>query len=471
MNNIALTLFGISDCELIDCQSLVETDSDGRKKPYTQYHLLYTGDVLETCPVCGEKLYSHGTRISKVIDTPMGGLPVILEIEYPRRRCQKCKYIWKPNLDGVDEDRQITLRAFQDITQRALRNTFEDVCNDYMLTANTVKNVFVQYMNTYKERLRFKTPAFLGIDEIKIKKIGEVTVITDLEHHTLYDMLKGRNQASLTEYFEQLPDADKVLWVCSDMYRPFQKTIAFAMPNASWAIDHFHVVMKANEAVDYLRRKLQEDMPKRERIQTKRGFAYTLKTRLNDLSEEEAEKIKQARSNPKTAPFAIAYDLKEDFFNIYDQNPSSKENAQKAFANWESSIPEDDIYDKFRELASTVHHFYEQIFAYWDCPIAISNGFTECTNRLIRENNCRGRGYSFEILRARTLYRKTNLEIALREGLVSANIGPAIPESEPVFHFEGSEADVDDEDDYEPFPEDDDIGVEEINLNSNEETF
>ncbi|WP_353885993.1 transposase [uncultured Clostridium sp.] len=30
-------------------------------------------------------------------------------------------------------------------------------------------------------------------------------------------------------------------WVCSDMYRPFEKSISDAMPNARWAIDHFHV--------------------------------------------------------------------------------------------------------------------------------------------------------------------------------------------------------------------------------------
>lgn len=224
--------------------------------------------------------------------------------------------------------------------------------------------------------------------------------------------------------------------------------------------------MKANEAVDDVRRKLQSDMPKRERIKTKRGFAYTLKKRMDDLTEEEAEKIKLARRSEKTAPFAVAYDLKEDFFNIYDNNPSSKEAAQQAFAEWEASIPQDELYDKFRDLAKTVHNFYDQIFAYWDCPIAISNGFTECTNRLIRENNCRGRGYSFEVLKARTLFRRKNLALMFQNDLVTQNFGPSIPENEPVFHFEGSKNDTsydddDEDDDYEPFPEEDDIGVEE----------
>lgn len=99
-----------------------------------------------------------------------------------------------------------------------------------------------------------------------------------------------------------MPDREKVLWVCSDMYRPFQKSIGKAMPNARWAIDHFHVVMKANEAVDTIRRELQQGMSRKARINTKRGLAYTLKTRRCDLTTEEAMKIRLLRDDPTLAP-------------------------------------------------------------------------------------------------------------------------------------------------------------------------
>lgn len=144
----------------------------------------------------------------------------------------------------------------------------------------------------------------------------------------------------------------------------------------------FHVVMKANEAVDIIRKAVQADMTIADKVYTKKVTAYTLKKRFRDLNTEDAEAIKNLRHNEKLAPMAIAFDLKEDFFNIYDENPYSKENAQNAFKKWEESIPEDSIYNSFRKLANTVHNFYEQIFNYWDCPIAISNGFTECKTDL-----------------------------------------------------------------------------------------
>ena len=440
-------LFGIKDCEIVKTEELSKDDL-----LYKKIYLIYSGSVPNSCPKCGRKMYKHGARHSTFSDTPMFGYPVELDLQFPRMRCSSCNELWQPEFKSVDEKRKLTNRAFLDITQKSMRNTFDDVTNDYMLTANTVKNVFVDFMNEYNDKMRFKTPSFLGIDEIKIKKLGEITVITDLEHRTLFDMLQGRNQKSLTEYFMNLPDRDKVLWVCSDMYRPFERSIRDAMPNARWTIDHFHVVMKANEAVDAVRRIVQESMDKRERIQTKRGMAYTLKTRRKNLTPEEAEKIRLVRMSEKHKPLAIAFDLKEDFYDIYDKNPISKDNAIQAFLDWKDSIPVDNIYDKFRELAQTVHNFHVQIFQYWDCPIAISNGYTECTNRLIRESNIRGRGYSFEVLRGRTLYRKANLNSILKNGLA---IGPLIDEYEPVFRFDSTkeEDDIYDEDEYEPFPD------------------
>ena len=413
-----------------------KTNKDGTE--YAELDLIYEGSIPDTCPVCGGKLYSHGNRKLTVTDTPFLGHPSKLTMNIPRRRCRDCQSIWRPEIREIDEKHLMTTRAFTDIAQKSLKQTFASVAEEYMLAQNTVKNTFTDFIREKEDTLRFKTPAFLGIDEIKIKKLGEITVITDLEHRTLYDMTQGRNQSSLTEYFSRLPDAEKVIWVCSDMYRPFEKSIAQALPNARWVIDRFHLVAYANRAMDEVRKSVQKGMTKKNRIRTKKGLAYTMRTRLKNLTPAEAAKIRSCRNDPVLAPLATAFDLKEDFFNIYDENMASKENAQNAFEEWEKSIPKDAMYDDFRKLAGTVHNFYEQIFNFWDCPITITNGFTECSNRIIRENNVKGRGHSFEILRGRTLFRRSNIETMLNNG--TATFGPAIPVKGPVFHFEESKS-------------------------------
>lgn len=442
MNSGLDQMIGLKDCKLETCSIEVQ---DG--KAYNLLKLCYIGPLQDKCVSCGSKMYRHGARKIRLVDTPMGGRPTVIDLSFPRLRCCKCGEMTTPSVEGFDDKRRCTNRALIDITDRSLRNTFEDVCNDYLITGVTAKNIFEDFIDENKEILRFRTPEFLGIDEIKIRKLGEITVITDLEHHTLYDILPKRNTKMLSEYFRCMPEKEKVKWVCSDMYRPFEHAIGEVLPNAEWAIDHFHLVAYANLAVDDVRKQIQNKLSPKERIKTKKGLAYTLKTRARDLTTEETEKIRILRTNPKLAPMAVAFDLKEAFFDIYDDNLSSIDNAKKAFEVWENSIPADAIYEKFRALANTVHNFYEQIFNFWRCPIAISNGFTECTNRMIRENNCRGRGYSFKILRGRTLYRKTNLASALAGGQL--NVGPGIPEYEPVFHFNSTKEDAsDDFDDF-----------------------
>ena len=430
IDEILMSGFKIDNVQPFYDMPVSDQNHEGKR---IELKMTYVGELPVNCPACGKKLYNHTSKEILVADTVFVGGPTKLRLSIPRKRCPACKSVFQPKLDAIDEKRFMTKRLYAKMANLALKRSFRDIANEYGVAYNTVKNVFQEFIRENDQKLRFKTPAFLVLDEIKIKKLGELTVVTDLEHKTLYDMMEGRNQQSLTEYFSKMPNPENVLWVCTDMYRPFEKTIRQALPNARWVVDHYHVVAYANRAMDRVRIKVQSSMKKRDRIATKKGLAYTLRTRCSKMLPEEAMQIKECRLNPVLQPLATAFDLKEDFFNIYDNNLESKENAQKAFAEWEQNIPKDEVYDDFRTLAKTVHNCYEQIFNFWDCPISITNGFTECTNRIIRENNVRGRGNSFEILRGRTLYRHANLERIEENGML---LGPIIPKEGPVFHFE-----------------------------------
>ena len=430
--------FGIGCCRHVSTRQVVEGGSQT-----CTYEFRWCGEEPDTCPKCGGRLYSHGSRTVKVAHTPMLGKKTWLSIEFPRRRCRECGYIWQPRIEGVDERRKLTDAAYADIAQRSLRTTFREVAESYPISHVTVKNVFVEFTREHSDRLRFKVPAFLGIDEKNLKRFGMVTVVTDLEHKTVFDLVRGRRQADLDAYFSGLDGLEGVLWVCSDMYRPFWKSIAKYTPNATWVIDHFHVVKGANEALDQVRKGLQSTLDKRGRLELKKGLAYALRRRTRDLRPSEAAALRQLREDPGYDVLMRAYDLKEDFFDIYDENPVSRDDAEASFDAWEASIPKGGEFEPFRALARTVENHREYIFNWWDCPSRISNGYTECANRLINETDMRGRGYDFEVLRARTLYRKKNLDrIIASNGLT---IGPRFDERGPLFHMEPDGTDGRDE--------------------------
>lgn len=420
------SMLGIRDCALVDSSLEV---AEGRK--LQRFGLRYCGHVPTSCPSCGATMHSHGTRAMCVVSTPHLGAPTKLSIEYPRMRCTSCGNVWRPDIGGVDEDHRMTEAAYADIAQRSVRLTFREVAEDYPLSHVTVKNVFEDFMREYASRLRFKVPAFLGIDEKNLKRVGMVTVITDLENRTIFDMVPGRKQADLDSYFSSMEGLDRVQWVCSDMYRPFWKSIAKYTPNATWVIDHFHVVKGANEALDAVRKGLQGSLDKKGRLELKKNLANALRKRTRSLNAYEASALRELRGDDSYTTLMTAYDLKEDFFDIYDENPASREDAEAAFDAWSASIPKDKAFEPFRALARTVENHREYIFNYWDCPSRISNGYTECANRLINETDMKGRGYSFETLRARTLYRRQNLDrIIAGNGLT---IGPRIDAPGPLF--------------------------------------
>ena len=83
----------------------------------------------------------------------------------------------------------------------------------------------------------------------------------------------------------------------------------------------------------------------------------------------------------------------------------------------------------FKKLAKTVHNHYDDIFAYWDAPFSITNGYTEGLNGLIKMSNRLGRGYSYPIIRAKTLYSKEARKVGsgIRAGHGKVEYGPHIP--------------------------------------------
>lgn len=422
-------LLGVGDCIHVGAS----TSSEGGRQT-TTYELLWRGDEPAACPECGARLYRHGRRTVKVAHTPTLGNRTWLSIEFPRLRCSSCHAIWQPDIPGVDERRKMTDAAYVDIAQRSLNSTFREVADDYPISHVTVKNVFVDFVNEHAERLRFRVPELLGIDEKHFSRFGMVTVITDLEHKTVFDMFEGRKKSDLEEYFSGLEGLDRVLWVCSDMYRPFWKSLAKYTPNATWVIDRFHVVKGANEALDEVRKGLQSKLDKKGRLELKKGLAYMLRKRTRDLKAPEGAALRSLREDPAYAVLMRAYDLKEDFFDIYDDRNPSREAAEEAFDAWKASIPAEQAFDPFRALARTVDNHREFIFNWWDCPARISNGYTECANRLIGEADMKGRGYDFEVLRARTLYRRQNLERIIESG--GAALGPRVDADGPLFRLE-----------------------------------
>jgi transposase len=195
-------------------------------------------------------------------------------------------------------------------------------------------------------------------------------------------MLEHRTQEHLKPFFKDLPDADKVEWVCTDMWRPFKRSFAQYLPNAKLVIDKFHVVKMASEALEAERKNYQAQLSKEDRIYVKKSIRWLTLKRPGNLTPAEQkalEVIKQA-----IPALAMAYDFRKPS-SASTTNPTSRV-LRTPLRLGKNSLPPYGM-EPFKKLVKTVHNHYDDIFAYWDAPFSITNGYTEGLNGLIKMSN------------------------------------------------------------------------------------
>jgi len=399
--------------------------------------IIITAEVIEVippaCPQCRKPLYRHGHRRIEFADIPQQMQPVRLVIDRPRYRCESCGKTMTLDLPFLDERRRATQRLVGAIRERCLGMTFRGLAEQTGLAVNTIKNIAQDLIEELEATVRYETPVIMGIDELSLAG-GYRCIITNLATNSVFDMLEERTKARMKPFFRDLPDRDKVEWVCTDIWRPFKDSYGPYLPNARLVIDKLHVVRMASDALDYERRKHQAALDQNEHLKVKKSIRWLTLKRPSSLTPSEQEALKHVRFGMPL--LAEAYDFKEALYGIYDE--SDKASAMRAFKAWENSLPEGRL-PKFHALARTVHNNYEDIFAYWDAPIWLTNAYTEGQTGLEKVANRMGRGYSYEIIRAKTLYAKharkvgsllrqpTAAEVPTRGVKKQVEYGPHIP--------------------------------------------
>lgn len=347
------------------------------------------------CPRCGGRLYGHGAQLQKVMDTPMHGKRVMLEVTRRRFRCPACKATLFEPIPDLHERRQMTVRLVAYIERHCLKQTFAALHREIGVDNKTIRLVFDDYKARLEATIRFETPRVLGIDEIKV--IGQYrAMITNVEHLCLFDMLPTRKKEHLLAYFKALPDKDKVEFATMDLWNVYRDVITSCLPKAQIVADRFHVVRMADFALDTVRKSLRSTLTQKERIKLK-DDRELLHLRGHEL--DEPGKVTIADWFERFPILGKAYRCKEAFHALYEY--PDKQQAREAAHAWVAHMPPE-LASDFRETAGALQRWEEAILRYYDARI--SNGYTESINNIAKSVNAIGRGYSFDVLRARLLY-------------------------------------------------------------------
>jgi len=387
-----LNLKSLNALSYCNYESHIEIEVESKLKP-------------QGCPLCGHSvLYSHDKTEQVFFDTPMQGKPVILKIMRMRYKCRSCGKTFREPLPDIDDKRFMTSRLKEHIQKCAMRETFAVVARETGLDEKTIRHVFDDYAKEKAQSMSFVTPRILGIDELKL--VGSFRcILTNIEHNTVFDILPSREKEGVREYLKKLPDKDNIEQVIMDMWRPYKDAVNAELPGRVIIIDKFHIVRMANESLEASRKAIRASLERKDRLKLKNEHFVLLK-RSHSLSDQETEKLqKWSALYPE---LGLAYDAKEAFFCLFDQGLDSK-TAKEAFIAWQRDI-DPSIARYFEPLTKALNNWMPEILNGFDYPI--TNAYTESINRSAKDLQRMGRGYSFDVVRAKMLYGKKSNEPA-----------------------------------------------------------
>ena len=354
-------------------------------------------DKPNVCPICGilePKLRVHSNRVQEVRD--MNILNKRLGLMYKRKRykCMECNEVFTEHCDSIPVKGRMTQRLIDYVAVQAEKRSFKSIEDELDISDSTVKNVFREHIKDLPNYQQLETPRILAIDELFIqgKHRG---VICNGEQMTLMDFLQDREKETITRWLKGLKNPENVRIVTMDMWKPYRDAVYTALPNAYVVIDEFHVVKMANEALNTIRKAQKQELGKKQNTQLKKDRYVMLKR---------PHKLNMTHIVYRDAWFSalpvlkVAYELKEGLFNMY--KCKTKSEAIVHYEEWKKSIPKD--MKDFKDIAKTIDRLKTEVFNYFDGRV--TNAIAEGVNSVIRDIDGHGRGYEFDILRAKALF-------------------------------------------------------------------
>ena len=350
-------------------------------------------DACQVCGVVNAPLYKHGLREITFLDTPFGK-PTRIVAKVQRYRCRECGGLFPQPLEGIDAERRMTQRCVAYIGKQCLIDTYQRVSEHLGCDEKTIRNVAAALIESKADDYKPYLPEWIGLDETHLNKVMRA-IITDVGARKPVDLLADREKPTLRKWFGQFKDRSHVKGLAIDMWAPYRDIAAELFGDLPVVVDKFHVVKKANESVERTRIRLGKAQDKKVRRSWMRSKAL-IRMRHRDLSEKQRFNLDIWLVNEPE--MAQAYWIKERLFDIYDK---PKPAAIKDFDNFSSSVPES-LKADFNDLTRCMKNWRKEILNYFDYPI--TNAYTEGVNGVAKVMNRMGRGYSFEVIRARVLF-------------------------------------------------------------------
>jgi len=330
------------------------------------------------CPGCGQiYLWCQSRRWRRLRDLDISARHIELFVPVYRIACTTCGRrevpitLGRPNARCTKRLERELFRLTKDMTVKAVSERME-------LHWDTVKDAEVRYIRGLLRKRKLDGITRIGIDEVSHHKGHKyLTLVTDLDHRRVIFVTRkndGRAVGRFLRWFGAKRCA-RLCVVVTDMHDPYVKVLRKQLPKAALVYDHFHVSKAIHTAIDEIRRRLQRDMPKKDRdvIKGKRWVLLRAREKLTDWQEVSLKELMAVN-----AELAAAYILKEEFRWAF--RAKTRTAGEKRLLRWEEKARESGIPELLAVL-KTIERRREGIMNFFEYQVA--NGMAEGFNNVV----------------------------------------------------------------------------------------
>ena len=375
------------------------------------------------CPKCGkyttsihDKLKPITIKYNKVVDKKC-----YLILNKRRFVCRKCNERIIEDL-GLNLTRKTVSKTLEiKIRKDLLKPNFnmKQIAEDNDVSQDKVRNILKDAMADYPEYLKI-LPQVISLDEFSADtSYGKYAfIINDPIKKRTLDILPNRRKDHLISYFTRIENRSNVKYVISDMYEPYLIVTKVMFKNAKYIVDKYHYVRYIMDALDKIRRRLQDEFgynSKEYKLLKNKKNVSLLRKYYNDINWYVlTKKYENGRYNYKL-PIDIlhqllnindeldrGYQLKELFLDIVHHDFNLKQ-VEIELNTWIDLCKESEI-EEFIEASKTIENWLPYIINSF-IDKRFTNGYTEGLNNKIKVIKRNAYGYkNFEFLRLRLMY-------------------------------------------------------------------
>ena len=255
--------------------------------------------------------------------------------------------------------------------------------------------IMAAHVSAAYEQLDFSSVTHLGVDELAARKGHKyLTIFADMIAKRVLYAVPGRDSVTWARFVKELKkhsgNRKKIKCVSMDMSVPYQKGISDNCPNAEMVFDKFHLIAKANEAVNKVR---NAEIRRGGKYQELKQTRWLWLKNPDNLTEKQVAHME--RIDKENLVTATAYQMRLCLQDIYLL--PTEERAKSRLLAWCRWVKRKAKQARFGLLAAMVkvangiENHLDGILKYWDRKM--TNAYMEGMNNMFQMVKRRARGY------------------------------------------------------------------------------